>query len=63
MAKLNRPARSEKPASRPPAELDYHPTTYKPGNVAKTMPVLPPTLFRQPTPAQTDANGCPKPLR
>jgi hypothetical protein len=30
------------------ATSEYHPTTYKPGNIAKTMPVLPPSLFRTP---------------
>jgi hypothetical protein len=47
----------------PTKESEYHPTTYKPANIAKTMPVLPPSLFRAPQPAGSKPNSCPAPQK
>jgi hypothetical protein len=48
-------AKTQEDKSAKAAPSEYHPTTYKPGNIAKTMPVLPPTLFR--TPPQAGGAG------
>jgi hypothetical protein len=49
----------------PPAGADaptlpaagYHPTTFKPENIARTMPILSPEQFRRPAPTGADG-GC-----
>jgi hypothetical protein len=43
------------------SEPEYHPTTYKPSRIARTMPVLPPTKFRGPPEPGSSVNGCPTP--